>query len=147
MNAEIVKIPDPNWRRYFVWPSDYFPIRFPSCRVERTERPIAGDEAHITWRMSTGLPFIARIDDEQGHILEELLPRPGRGELFATTHRLAPEQLTQTIGLAFSWAFYVPLISYVKKYPLGVVKVPGADLRGRETIVTITDMRSPESTP
>jgi hypothetical protein len=143
MSAE-PKVLDPNWRRYFVWPPDYFPIRFPSCRVERTRRPIAADEAHVTWRMSTGLPFIARIDDEQGHILEELLPREGDGDLFETTHRLATERLSETIGLAFSWAFYVPLISYVKRYPLGVVRVPAADLRGVETIVTITDTRPPE---
>lgn len=145
MNAEtLAPVLDPNWRRYFVWPPDYFPINFPSGRVERTQRPIASSEAHVTWRMSTGLPFVTRITDEQGHILTEFEPRPGDGEYFEVTHRLAPEQLEQTIGLAFCWAFYVPLIDYVKRYPLGVVKVPGRDLRGLETIITITDVRPPE---
>lgn len=135
---------DPNWSRYFVWPADYFPFNLPSCTLERANRAIGGDEARIVWRMSSGLPLIARIDDEAGHVLEELPPRPGGGEPFETVHRIQPGLLGQTIGLAFSWAFYVPLIDYVPRHPLGVVKIPGADLRGMETVVTITDTRPPE---
>jgi hypothetical protein len=142
MNAEPVKTPDPNWRRYFFWPADYFPIHFPSCRVERSERPLEGDHAAITWRVSSGLPIVTRIDDDEGNILEELLPLEGGGEFREVTQRLDAAALVKSIGLAFSWAFYVPVIDYVKKYPLGVVMVPGADLRGKETIITITDTRA-----
>jgi hypothetical protein len=144
---ETVHQPDPNWRRYFVWPPDYFPFNFPSGRVERTQREIGGTGARITLRMSSGVPFIFRIDDERGHILHEVLPREGDGSYFEVTSVLGGELLGQTIGLAFSWGYYVPLVDYVKRYPLGVVKVAGSDLRGRETIVTITDTRPPERKP
>ena len=95
---------DPGWRRYIVWSWDYIPFYFPSCTVTKEQRAWSGHaaEARVVIRMTVGLPMIVRLDDEDGRILTEILPRPLREDdpdrLFETEQILGPDLLAGSAG-------------------------------------------------
>ena len=141
---------DPSWDRYFVWPWDYFPIQLPACLIKRDQAAHErSDVGVVVWRMERGVPLIARVDDADGNVLEELLPQPNKGEHngpstpFETTHVLDRDGLTDIVGFGFTWSFYVPIVDYIPQHPLGIVRVESKELLGRVTSITINGQRRP----
>lgn len=148
-------IKDSGWEKYFIWPWDYFPIKLPGCVIEMEQTDLGqSDSGIISWTMDRGLPLMARVDNAEGLVLAELLPEPqiayeaGAGHppaTFCVSHELkSAALLNEIIGLGFTWVFYVPIVPYVPKHPLGIVKVAGAELLGKQTSITIRDIRSPK---
>lgn len=144
-------IKDSGWEKYFIWPWDYFPIKLPGCVIEMKQTDLGqSNSGIISWTMDRGLPLIARVDNAEGTVLAELLPEPKIADearadrppaTFCVNHELSAALLNETIGLGFTWVFYVPIVPYVPKHPLGIVKVAGAELLGKQTTITIRDIR------
>lgn len=147
-------VKDSGWDKYFIWPWDYFPIKLPGCVIEMKQTGLnQSDSGVISWTMDKGLPLIARVDDAVGTVMAELLPEPKSADeaaavrppsTFCVNHELSAALLSGTIGLGFTWVFYVPIVPYVPKHPLGIVKVAGAELLGKQTSINIRDIRPPK---
>jgi hypothetical protein len=140
---------DPNWQKYHQWPSDYFPINFPACTVTRREVSIdQPDRGIIGWELEKGVPIVCRFDDTSGKILCELLPEKPSVEDVSSSDPdyllrrdgFGAEILSGMLGFAFEWVFQIPLKpagTLQPSHPLGVVRVDGAELLGKETTITI----------
>lgn len=142
---------DPNWGKYHQWPWDYFPILLPACTVHRQQVDLnRQDIGVIRWKVEKGVPIVSRFDDTNGGILVEILPElPVEDENAASATEpdyifrqddFKAEVLTGMLGIGFEWVFEIPVKpagTLQPWHPLGVVRVDGTELVGKETTITI----------
>ena len=141
---------DPNWDHYHQWDWGYFPITFPACTITRRQRAIDRRElAIITWEVEKGVPIVCRFDDSTGRIMSEMLPEKlewigdviPSAEYVCRSGPLDIDQISGSNGIAFEWVFEIPIKPAGTLQPwhrLGVVRVEGSELAGKETIITVS---------
>lgn len=134
---------DPHWDSYFRWPADYFPFNLPACSVTLNQVEVKHkEETQITWEMDYNLELECSLVTQKKVILYQLQPRNGlKGGHFKESYLLNPAGLGEKIGLTFTWAFYIPMPSYMPKHPMGLIFIDFSFLKGKNTIITIKDTR------
>ncbi|AKT39180.1 hypothetical protein [Chondromyces crocatus] len=137
---------DPCWAKYHQWTWDRFPLRLPACEIHCTQRDIeTPDWGVITWDMEDGIPMVCRLDGPEGDVLVELLPRRNIGTEEARSRsirseRLPRARLASAAGFGFEWVFEIPVKpvgDYQPAKALGIIRVDGERLLGKETTLTI----------
>jgi len=142
---------DPNWTKYHQWAWDYFPIILPACTVHRHQADLnRGDIGVVNWKIEKGVPIVSRFDDSDGGVLVEILPElpveneenvPAAASIYVSrTDSFGIDVLSGMLGIGFEWVFDIPIkrVGTLQPWhPLGVVRVDGAELIGKETSITI----------
>jgi hypothetical protein len=139
----IIQEKDSYWDRYYQWPSNYFPFNLPACHLSKKQESLSNENiGKITWVMDTNLELECRLVSENKDILFKLLPQTSEGKSsFVLEYELNKEQLAGKIGFTFIWAYYIPCPSYISKHPMGIIQLDASELKGKNTTITIIDIR------